>query len=246
PHALLDNLGRICAVLAGRPALDPNWDIATVQAGELMTELRKAGQEDGTFRSDEEAHRCGHFFNLACGVSYGGGQKLPGNLVLGRKQAIADALLADTNIRRIAGFQSSCFSFYFPKVYQHYWTHLGLLYGRLPTLRANFPNISIYPACTFNLGPTTATHDHNDSANVASGICAITALGNFDHKLGGHLILFDLGLVITFPAGSTVLIPSALFRHGNTPIVGDGAIRMSFTQYCSGGLFRWVQYGFRT
>ncbi|KAF9471714.1 hypothetical protein BDN70DRAFT_761742, partial [Pholiota conissans] len=215
-------------------------------AAEIMTEMRKAGQEDRTFRSDEEAHRRGHFFNLATGISFGGGQQEPGNLVLHKKQATADALVADASIRRIAGFQSGCFSFYFPKIYHHYWTHLGPLYGRIPTLRANFPNVSIFPACTFNLGPTTATHDHRDSANVASGICAITALGNFDPTLGGHLILFDLKLVIEFPPGSTVLIPSALFKHGNTPIVGEGVSRMSFTQYCAGGLFRWVRYGFQT
>ena len=99
---------------------------------------------------------------------------------------------------------------------------------------------------TFNLGPSTATVEHTDAGNVAYGWCAITALGNYNPEKEGHLILYDLKLIITFPPGSTVLIPSAVFRHGNTPLVEAGSIRQSITQYCAGGLFRWTRYGFRT
>jgi len=63
--------------------------------------------------------------------------------------------------------------------------------------------------------------------------------------LGGHLILFGLKLVIQFPSGSTALIPSGCIAHGNTPI-HTGETRMSIAQYASGGLFRWVSYGFRS
>ena len=99
---------------------------------------------------------------------------------------------------------------------------------------------------TFNLGPSTATLEHTDAGNVAYGWCAITALGKYDPTKEGHLILYDLKLIITFPPGSTVLIPSAVFRHGNTPLVETGSYRQSITQYCAGGLFRWTRYGFRT
>jgi hypothetical protein len=70
-------------------------------------------------------------------------------------------------------------------------------------------------------------------------------LGNFDPDYGGHLILWDLGLVIRFPPGSTILIPSALIRHSNVPIRAHEQ-RGSFVQYTAGGLFRWVQNGFKT
>ena len=73
----------------------------------------------------------------------------------------------------------------------------------------------------------------------------ITALGNFNPKLGGHLILWDLHLVIEFPPGSTILIPSASLRHGNTAIQ-PGEKQYSFTQYTAGGLFRWVEQGFQS
>ena len=33
--------------------------------------------------------------------------------------------------------------------------------------------------------------------------------------------------------------------HGNTPIA-EGEVHTSITQYCAGGLLRWVAYGFRS
>lgn len=77
-------------------------------------------------------------------------------------------------------------------------------------------------------------------------MCAITSLGPFDYKRGGHLILWDLELVIEFPPGSTILIPSATLRHSNVALGKAGDKRYSFTQYTAGGLFRWVDHGFQT
>lgn len=51
-------------------------------------------------------------------------------------------------------------------------------------------------------------------------------------------------MVIEFPPGSTILLPSASLRHGNTTIQ-QGEHRYSFTQYTAGGIFRWVEQGFR-
>ena len=133
---------------------------------------------------------------------------------------------------------------YAPKLYDEYHCLLSALFDHDATLIHNFDK-SIFTASTFNLGPNTITLDHTDAANVAHGLCAITALGNYDYTLGGHMVLFDLGLIIEFPPGATILIPSAVFRHGNTPIQ-PGETRMSFTQFVAGGLFRWVKYGFKT
>ena len=72
----------------------------------------------------------------------------------------------------------------------------------------------------------------------------VTALGDFDPTVGGHLVLWDLKLGIEFPPGSTILLPSAIFRHSNLPI-GKGQVRYSLTQYSAGGLFRWAACGFR-
>ncbi|KAF8065142.1 hypothetical protein FPV67DRAFT_1419025, partial [Lyophyllum atratum] len=111
-------------------------------------------------------------------------------------------------------------------------------------LRVNF-GTSVYPAATFNIGPTTVSLLHTDGQNSKHNFCALTVAGSFDSKLGGHLILYDLGIVIEFPRGSTILIPSALLRHANTAIQ-RGERRVSFTQFCAGGLLRYVGHGCAT
>lgn len=129
-------------------------------------------------------------------------------------------------------------------MYKSYEEQLLKLYTHHPELVRNFTN-SIFPAATFNMGPNTVSLGHTDAGNVPGGMCALTALGSYNYKLGGHLILFDLRLVIEFPPGATILLPSGTLRHGNTTIQ-KGESRYSFAQYCAGGLLRWVSYGFRT
>ncbi|KAF9010891.1 hypothetical protein BDZ89DRAFT_964339, partial [Hymenopellis radicata] len=54
--------------------------------------------------------------------------------------------------------------------------------------------------------------------NLAWAWCAVPALGDFDPVFGGHLILWDLSLVIRFPPGATILLPSALLTHSNVAV----------------------------
>ncbi|KAJ6467412.1 hypothetical protein C8R45DRAFT_838568, partial [Mycena sanguinolenta] len=89
------------------------------------------------------------------------------------------------------------------------------------------------------------TFKHRDVCNLPFGWCAIQALGNFDAKTGGHLVLWDANLVVEFPAGALILLPSATIAHSNVP-VQDHEERISFTQFTAGGLFRFVDNGFRT
>ncbi|KAJ7782956.1 hypothetical protein B0H16DRAFT_1658374 [Mycena metata] len=91
----------------------------------------------------------------------------------------------------------------------------------------------------------TVTLPHIDFGNLAWGWCAVTALGSFNPDRGGHLVLWDLKLVIRFPPGSTILLPSAILRHSNLKI-GPNETRFSFTQFTPAGIFRWVYNDFRT
>jgi len=96
---------------------------------------------------------------------------------------------------------------------------------------------SVFPSATYNLGPRTVTHPHLNFFNAAFGWCAITALGSFDYRKGGHLILWDLDLVIEFPPGVTIFVPSAVTSHSNVTI-SEGEHCYSVTQYAAAGLFR--------
>jgi hypothetical protein len=113
-------------------------------------------------------------------------------------------------------------------------------------LSRNFAaSFSAFTTATFNFGPFTVTFPHIDFGNLAWGWCAITALGWFDPDLGGHLILWDLKLIIRFPPGSTILIPSAILRHSNVKIRA-GESRYSFTQFTPAAIFRWIYNGCKT
>jgi hypothetical protein len=136
---------------------------------------------------------------------------------------------------------SAVFGTWAPKLYGYYEDNLGKLFEHDASLRKPF--CSIFPAATYNLGPRTVCIPHVDFANLPFGYCAITALGDYDPKKGGHLVLWDCKLIIEFPPGSTILVPSAIVTHSNVP-VGETERRYSFTQYAAGGLFRWVDNNF--
>ncbi|EDR03722.1 uncharacterized protein LACBIDRAFT_306859 [Laccaria bicolor S238N-H82] len=158
-------------------------------------------------------------------------------------EEILSGLLKHPSFVRMAGHASGIFGTWAPKMHAYYADHLHRLMDHDKTLTRNFEN-SIFSACAFNFGPQTVCYRHRDHANLPFGWCGITALGNYDYKLGGHLILWDLGLVIEFPPGSTIFIPSAALEHSNASIQKHER-RYSFTQYTSGGTFRWVDYGFQ-
>ncbi|KAJ7870755.1 hypothetical protein B0H14DRAFT_2345549, partial [Mycena olivaceomarginata] len=86
---------------------------------------------------------------------------------------------------------------------------------------------------------------HADFGNKADGMCLIGTLGDFNADQGGHLVCWDYDLIVRFPPGCSILIPSAVVTHSNTPIQ-DGEERFSLIQYSAGGLFRWVNNGFQS
>jgi len=135
------------------------------------------------------------------------------------------------------------FQIWAPKLHKHYQQNLQTIWKRHPDLDKDrpFPENSVYPSCTFNLGPAQSTK-HLDPQNLPYGWCDIAALGDYDPSLGGHLILWDLNVIIQFPPGAHILLPSAILYHSCTTIQ-EGEMRHSFTQYCAGGLFRWVDAG---
>ncbi|KAJ7259117.1 hypothetical protein B0H12DRAFT_1201759 [Mycena haematopus] len=153
---------------------------------------------------------------LARGISHGGGQTQPGELHHNvANTQLTEELLVHEYFRRIAHFANHLFAMWAPALFAFYTVQMALLTAWKP-MRRCFPG-SVFAACTFNFGP----------------------------HVGGHLILWDLRLVIRFPPGSTILLPSALIRHSNVAIQRHEH-RCSFVQYTAGGLFRWIRNGFKT
>ncbi|KAJ7131813.1 hypothetical protein C8R43DRAFT_895557, partial [Mycena crocata] len=239
---ILDSKRRVIAVLGGMPRDAAGWQIVTDGAAKLMEERQsriRLTDEQLHHRRAEES-----FPALGRGWSHGGGQtvcELCNNVA---NTKLTDELLAHDYFKRIAQFATILFAMWAPLLFTFYQAQMALLSAWKPSLRRNFAG-SVFAACTFNFGPRAITAPHLDFANLAWGWCAITALGKFDPDLGGHLILWDLRLVIRFPPGSTILLPSALVRHSNVTIQ-QHECRYSFTQYSAGGLFRWIRNGFKT
>ncbi|KAJ7697296.1 hypothetical protein B0H16DRAFT_1484810 [Mycena metata] len=66
----------------------------------------------------------------------------------------------------------------------------------------------------------------------------LTALGNYKPRHGGHVIFWDLGLVVCFPPGSSILIPTGLIRYSFVR-VRPGERRYSLLQWAGAGIARW-------
>ncbi|KAJ7724609.1 hypothetical protein DFH07DRAFT_758924, partial [Mycena maculata] len=243
---LVDEDNTIFAVLAGHPR-DPKWQEDVVDpATKLMEETTQAiyGQP---FYGDQKAPHRGPHHAETVGGSMGGGQEYPMNCFQTVFRALLLAqVLATKPFQRLAGFINGMFKSFGPNLHQYYATTMQKLQEYDDGLRFPFDlATSVFAAATFNFGPRTVTLPHLDFANLAWGWCSIVALGNFNPDKGGHLILWDLRLVIRFPPGSCILIPSAILRHSNVSIQ-QGENRFSFTQFTAAGLFRFVENGFRT
>ncbi|KAG5719788.1 hypothetical protein E4T56_gene7277 [Termitomyces sp. T112] len=238
PTPVVDAKGRIVAHLGGHPDAE-DWPQAHQAAAQLLEENRMLL----AFPRKSKHHRRGNFFAVPFGVSHGGGRKRP---TVRRQTPEATSVLARLNastpFKRIAHFASSVFATWAPRLYDYYVDRLGATFEHGKDLKRIFVG-SIFPSATYNFGPSTACFLHTDAANLPFGWCSITALGRFDSKKGGHIVLWDLGVIIEFPPGSTIFIPSAVVAHANTKI-GNGETRYSFTQYAAGGLFRWAEHRF--
>ncbi|KAJ3562743.1 hypothetical protein NP233_g9386 [Leucocoprinus birnbaumii] len=241
PRPILDIDKRVCAVLASQPN-DKEYEIKCSRAYEAM-----ASAANSIVFDDKDVHHIrGDYPVLNVGLTSGQGSTHPTSTDLGKYKPIVEELLSNDFIKDIARHQNDSFKTWNPKVYARYQTRLRLLFGHRKYGAKLQPITSgVYPSAAFNFGPKAWTNRHRDPKNVSYGWCAITTTGDFDPTKGGHLVLEDLKLVIEFPPGATILIPSATFIHGNVP-VSIPEKRASFTQYCPAGLLRFVDNGFVT
>ncbi|KAJ7076921.1 hypothetical protein C8R43DRAFT_910598, partial [Mycena crocata] len=253
---IIDADRRVIAVLGGHPR-DPAWieDVAQpaaahmqAAAAEIYSKPRWRRRALGTIP------RRGPHHAKNVGPSMGGGQRWPMNLAHSTVNLIIFAqLFAFSEFRRIAGWTNVLFMAFAPALHTFYQATSAAVFdwdrrarkGAKRMMRNFRARDSVFTTATFKFGRRTATFPHIDFGNLAWGWCAITALGCFDPDKGGHLILWDLMLIIRFPPGTTILIPSAILRHSNVP-VGSKETRFSFTQYTPAGIFRWVYNDFRT
>ncbi|KAJ7674277.1 hypothetical protein B0H14DRAFT_3537466 [Mycena olivaceomarginata] len=170
---LVDSAGRIFAVLAGQPN-DASWRAAV---GRAYDSIKKEGS-DAHFPPAMCRHRRGLFAAVTVGLGYGKGQRTPAWMDNKQRTPMVDRLLANPDITRLANFASFAFSLWAPRLHSYYVKNNAQLKIHLPNLRRPFPK---------------------DVCNLPFGWCAVQSLGDFDAAKGGHLVLWDLQVVVEFP-----------------------------------------------
>jgi hypothetical protein len=130
-------------------------------------------------------------------------------------------------------FATNYYWFYFNAL-QHYEAHY------VGTPRPLF--YSIFSAATFLLGNKALKPLEDD---LAWGWSAFTTLGTYNADTGGHIILWDLNLLVRFPPGATILIPRALVRYSFVRIAAHET-RYCLIQFTPAPIFKFCGNGGRS
>ncbi|KAG2014973.1 hypothetical protein CC2G_008288 [Coprinopsis cinerea AmutBmut pab1-1] len=232
---------KIAVIAVGAPLDDPDYIETTRAAKERII---RAGEGTQFSPKHFKTRRPRKTATLNMGISHGQGALAPHYLKQSKShEDMLRNLREDPSIRRLAHFASASFAMFAPRLFNYYHEMTNSLLNHTG-LQRNFPR-SVWTASAVNFGPQVVTYGHRDCMNCPFGLCAIQALGDFDHTKGGHFVLHELKLVLEFPAGALLLVPSAIIKHGNTPLQ-PGESRVSFTQFTAGELFRYVENGFCT
>ncbi|KAL8276693.1 hypothetical protein RQP46_010872 [Phenoliferia psychrophenolica] len=159
---------------------------------------------------------------------------------LGRQQEW-DTFLQDPVVTRQIGRMDSLFSDFYPAMHAYYED----LKASIKASRGlNFLGGAFASVC-LNTGNSVIAKLHRDHVNLLLGLCLILAMGDFDSRLGGHLVLLEAGVILELAPGDLALIPSAGITHGNLPIQ-KGERRNSMAFWTSGNVFLWKELGNRS
>ncbi|KAE9390550.1 hypothetical protein BT96DRAFT_833308 [Gymnopus androsaceus JB14] len=185
----------------------------------------------------------GSYVSLPAGYGFGGGRHMPGSYTNTPHNAqVIQQVLNNPDIWSIARMVNRGLLAYFPK--------LHALAVNLDHQIVNVDNSQIertfhgccYPALHFNLH-NAWTLIHEDFWNLVFFMCAVASFGPFDHTCGGHIIAWSLGLVLEFPSGMAMYLPSACMPHSNTPVASH-KWRLSMAFFVPAGLVRWFHNRF--
>ncbi|KAJ8090753.1 hypothetical protein PM082_018319 [Marasmius tenuissimus] len=228
PMPIVEAKNQVILCLVGCPNQADYLQDTKVAYQAMMSEGKQAGLVAHIAVCEKKKR--GDFPAFTKGMTMGMGSKTPVLLATDKQckgmGAILQRLTDTIAFKRISQYQNDF-------VYNH---------PKLSHIPRNFSNDNVFAAAAFNFGGKVCTFKHWDHLNWAFGWCAITALGYFVHTKSACLILWELKLVINFPSGSTVLIPSAVITHSNTQIA-EGDECTSFTQYTASAIFRWADNG---
>ncbi|KAJ7630165.1 hypothetical protein FB45DRAFT_1027398 [Roridomyces roridus] len=167
--------------------------------------------------------------SITAGIHYPEGLERPENVQYDMAEFMTvESLMNNETIGDWLRFARDSFQRSAPKGYDIAQQLKAGLFARYPHLHPVSPGP--WTNITFDLGPQAVTPPGRPDAPIARWCwLALTAFGSFDATRGGHLILWDMGKVVEFPAGTTFLIPP-LMRF-SIAVIRSGETRFSITQY---------------
>ncbi|KAG8902564.1 hypothetical protein FRC00_002448 [Tulasnella sp. 408] len=251
PTLFLDNEDRVVGWrmgVVGGPENAQRWEKKTQDLTSALETLAKNMASRGASR-DGVAR--GEHSSASWGYSYGGGQKRPtSRRQTKRERRWWKAFLQHPEYVDASRTILDSWKTWAPDIYEDYLHCHTNIVSRNPSLDIVYPaeasDVLPFASLTANLGPRTVCYRHKDAKNrAAGGLCVVKALGPYDWRRGGHLVLHELGLIVEMRPGDVVFFPSAVISHETIPI-GDDERRYSLVWYSAGGLFRWLDFGFQS
>ncbi|KAJ7922178.1 hypothetical protein B0H13DRAFT_1603935, partial [Mycena leptocephala] len=149
-------------------------------------------------------------------------------------------ILQNQGVQEIAAFHNTILQSFAPKIYAYTENTTDLIYKFDENLRREFDGV--FPAAEFDLGELGSAPRLQDR-DVLHGWRALTALGMYNSRYGGDIILWDDGFVIRFPPGATILFPAALMRYSFVEVQA-GEKQYTLSQYSPAGLYRYITNGY--
>ncbi|KAG9011575.1 hypothetical protein FRB90_007156 [Tulasnella sp. 427] len=234
--------------VVGGDAGREQWDRRN---GDLTEAVEELASHMGSRRTRAGGVARGEHSWAHWGYSYGGGEREPSSRQQNKRERRWWAkLLQHTAYQETTREIQDTWKTWAPNVFADYESCHRSILERQPNLDIvhgpEAQDLLPFASLTANLGPQTVCKQHRDIKNKASGgICGIKTLGAYDFRLGGHIVLHELGLVIEMRPGDVAFFPSAVITHETIPI-GSMETRYSLVWYSAGGLFRWRDADFRS
>ncbi|KAJ3913716.1 hypothetical protein F5877DRAFT_51850 [Lentinula edodes] len=217
--------------------------ISWLKNAERLDKLLLQAHQSLQFPKHAQPPRRGDYDSLSVGYSHGQGQLHPMNFAVSKhNHPILQALLESPEINRVARFMDHNLELYFPKVHRLLTNLTEVLLGIEGLRLKRVFKDCCYAASQLNFS-RAATDPHLDFMNAFFLCCSIWNGGRFDYKRGGQFIMWSLGIVVEFPPGAGILVPSASVTHANVPI-GPEEHRHSVTFFTAARILCWYFNGF--
>ncbi|KAJ7689749.1 hypothetical protein B0H16DRAFT_1752807 [Mycena metata] len=155
-------------------------------------------------------------------------------------------LMSTLAMKRLLGYGNRLLQAFCPTAFDELADEKETFLKKIPD--AVYPtDSSVYSAITFELG---GCHRRTLAVGVPyrflpGAWSILQSLGNYNGRHGGHVILWELGYVVRFPPGSTILIPTGVI-HYSFVRVRENETRYSVLQYAGSGIPRWFRNGQNT